>query len=223
VWIRQAELVPRPSRALTATAYGLLALTDTVLAAAPAHWHRARLVTKPLLMPALAASTDGRPALRAAQAFSWGGDVALLKEGEGAFLTGLGSFLAAHVAYVAAYRARSSTPLLGTPGRRRLLAAGAVSAAGMAVAAGRRDRTLAGPVAAYGLVLATMVTAAAAVDPGRGRRRVLAGASLFMASDTLLGLRSFVLEDGGSDALEGVVMATYTTAQWLIGDGMTRG
>jgi uncharacterized membrane protein YhhN len=89
----------------------------------------------------------------------------------------------------------------------------------MAVAAGREDRTLAAPVAGYGVTLAAMVTAAAAVDPERGRAQVLAGAALFLLSDTLLGVRTFLLHDR-APALEGAVMATYTAGQWCICAGM---
>jgi len=213
-------------RALAGAAYGALAITDAWLAAGPPGRQRARLVTKPALMPLLAATLGtGSPGATgrdrgvvAAQAFSWGGDVALLKEGRGPLLAGLGSFLAAHLSYISAFRRRSSVPLLGTPGRRRLLALCAVSNAGMALAAGRTDRTLALPVAAYGGALATMVASATAVDADRGRRRILAGASLFLLSDTLLGLRLFVVGDEPR-ALEGAVMATYTAAQWCIAAG----
>jgi len=211
------------SRALLGAAYGVLAITDALLAAGPPGRHRVRLVTKPLLMPVLAArlATESGSEARgviAAQALSWGGDVALLKEGRRPLLAGLGSFLAAHLCYVAAFRRRSSAPLLATPGRRRLLALCGVANAGMALAAGRADRTMAGPVAAYGAALATMVTSAAAVDADRGRGPILTGASLFLLSDTLLGLRLFVVGED-SRALEGAVMATYTAAQWCIGAG----
>jgi uncharacterized membrane protein YhhN len=60
------------------------------------------------------------------------------------------------------------------------------------------------------------------VDEDRGRARILAGASVFLLSDTLLGVRRF-LTKGEGDALEGAVMATYTAAQWLIAEGMSRG
>ncbi len=177
------------------------------------------MLTKPLLMPVLAAR-GGPGAVTAAQAFSWGGDVALMGEGRRQFLAGLCSFLGAHVAYVAAFRARSSVPLLASPGRRRLVAAGGAAAAGMAVAAARQDRALALPVAAYGATLATMVAAAAAIDHDRGRGRVLAGASLFLLSDTLLGVRTFLVGDR-APALDGAVMATYTAAQWCVAEGMS--
>jgi uncharacterized membrane protein YhhN len=157
----------------------------------------------------------------AAQALSWGGDLALLGEGRGRFLTGLSSFLAAHLAYTSAFRSRSAEPVLGTPGRRRILAAGAAAASGMALAAGREDRGVALPVAGYGVTLSAMVAAAAAVDPDRGRGRVLTGAALFLVSDTLLGVRRFVVPDR-ADHLDTAVLATYVAAQWCLADGMRR-
>ncbi|WP_395690307.1 lysoplasmalogenase [Nocardioides sp.] len=218
----------RPARLLAGAAYGVLALTDTALAGRPGA-QGVRRITKPLLMPALAATVVAAdpegPGVRrvlAGEAFSWGGDVALLGEGRGRFLTGVGSFLGAHLAYVSAFRARSSAPLLGTPGRRRWLAAGSLGAVGMGAAAAREDRVLGAPVAAYALTLATMVTAAAAMDDDRGRDLTLAGAVLFLLSDSLLGARKFLLADR-APVLESVVMATYTSGQWCIAAGLGSG
>ena len=188
---------------------------------------RVQQVALPLVMPALAARTAKGPRgpgfrrVLAAQGLSWGGDLALLGGGRGRFLTGLTSFLVAHVAYTSALRTRSSEPLLGTPGRRRFLAAGAAAASGMALAAAREDRAVALPVAGYGVTLATMVTAAAAVDADRGRDRLLTGAALFLVSDTLLGVRRFVLS-GRGEGLDSAVVATYAAAQWCLADGMRR-
>lgn len=210
------------ARTLGGAVYAALSAADTALAAT-ADRRRPRRVTKPLLMPVLATRTAGAPApgrTLAAQALSCGGDVALLGEGRGAFLAGLSSFLGAHVAYVSALRARSSAPLLGTPGRRRVLATGAVLAAAMGAAAAREDRALALPVAGYGATLAAMVTAAAAVDVDRGRARVLTGAWLFLVSDTLIGVRTFLLRRP-APALDAAVMATYTAAQWWLAEGLS--
>lgn len=208
-------------RGPAAAAYGLLALADTALASRATH-HRARLVTKPLLLPVLALAS-GRRDLRAPHALSWVGDLFLMRHGERTFLAGLSSFLGAHVAYVAAYRGRSSVPVLGTSGRRGLLAAGSLASVGMGLAARRTDPALLVPVAVYGTTLTTMVAAAAAIDPERGRGLVLTGASLFLLSDTLIGLRAFVLGDDRAPAgLEAAVMATYTAAQWCIADGLSR-
>ena len=190
-------------------------------------WRRAQQVALPLVMPALAARTATGPRspelsrMLVAQGLSWGGDLALVGAGRGRFLTGLTTFLAAHVAYTSALRSRSSEPLLGTPGRRRFLAAGAAAASGMALAAARDDRAVALPVLGYGVTLATMVAAAAAVDPDRGRGQLLAGASLFLVSDTLLGVRRFVLPDR-AEGLDTAVLATYVAAQWCLADGMRR-
>ena len=88
-----------------AGAYVALAVADAVLAGRPgATARRLRYVTKPALMPVLATASrraGGGRALTAAQALSWGGDVALLGQGPRAFQGGLGSFLGAHLAYVA--------------------------------------------------------------------------------------------------------------------------
>ena len=76
-------------------------------------------------------------------------------------------------------------------------------------------------MAGYGVTLATMVTAAAAVDADRGRDRLLTGAALFLVSDTLLGVRRFVLP-GRAEGLDSAVVATYAAAQWCLADGMRR-
>lgn len=185
------------------------------------------VVGKCLLMPAIAASSrrvGGPPgsAVVVAQVLSWVGDVALLGRGRRSFLSGLLAFLGAHVAYLSAYHARSSTPLLATPGRRRVVAAGAVTAVAMGGLAARTDRALAVPVTAYGVTLATMVAAAAAIDDDRGRDPVLAGATLFLVSDTLIGVRRFVAHDRGT-LLETAILSTYAAGQWLIGVGTGRG
>ena len=89
-------------------AYVGLAAVDTWLSGiTDRRAHRARFVTKPLLMPTLTASllTNPRAAdspLRAstvaAQLGGWGGDVALLGEGTKPFLAGTGSFALGHAA-----------------------------------------------------------------------------------------------------------------------------
>lgn len=214
-------------RRTTGGAFAALAITDTVLAAGPARWRRARVVTKPLLMPMLATRTLGSAGhphrrLLAAQAFSWGGDLALMAPGRTAFLAGVGSFAGAHLSYISALRERPSAAILGAPGRRRFLAAGGLLAAGMGLAAAREDRALGVPVTAYAGALAAMVAAAAAVDEERAS--LLSGAALFLLSDAVLGVRTFLLgEEGRTSALlEGVVMATYTAGQWLLGEGLAR-
>src|SRR4029450_5237136 len=109
--------MPRARTVLPSAVYAALAIADSVAAGkiSSTAARRLRYPLKPALMPALAAAflegTRGntgradtdllRAGTAAAQAFSWGGDVALLGASERSFLTGLGSFFAAHAAYLA--------------------------------------------------------------------------------------------------------------------------
>ena len=80
------------------------------------------------------------------------------------------------------------------------------------------------PVFGYATSLAAMVASANHLDPSlptSARRLTAAGAGLFMLSDTLLGIRKFVLEDPPA-GLETAVMATYTAAQFLLSEGASR-
>ncbi|MEP6817057.1 MAG: lysoplasmalogenase [Marmoricola sp.] len=213
-----------------------LAVLDTALSgSAHSGAHRLRFVTKPLLMPALAASTlvaqRGRrstqgTATLVAQAFSWGGDVALLGEGTRAFATGTGSFGLAHVAYVSGFlsRADTSRPLLARPATKALLATWLVTTPVLARGAARKAPVLGFAVGGYAVLLTAMAANALRLDatvPASARRLTAAGALLFLASDTMLGLRQFVLTDP-PPALETLVMATYTAAQLLLSEGAAR-
>ena len=135
-----------------------------------------------------------RIALVVAIACSLGGDVALMLPGRepgtpgpNLFALGLGSFLLAHLAYVAAFC------LDGVSGG--WLAAGAVAAlaswsswAGRSVRAVRAssEPALARPVAVYSAVIATMVLFAF----GSGDGIAIAGAVLFATSDSLIARRA---------------------------------
>lgn len=226
-----------------AATYVALAITDTALAGISARrpegtLTRARRVTKPLLMPALAsafrASTPGdRSVLRrstiVAQALSGVGDVALLGRGDRAFLTGLSGFLGAHVAYVGGFSsARDATGSVSSTGTRAATGLFVLAGPAMGWAAGRTSPRLRLPVVAYAGALCAMSATASRVGPPAdpaARRTLLAGTTLFLVSDSVLGAREFL--DDGSDArrrqlLDVLVMATYTTAQGLIATGVAR-
>ena len=219
-------------RTAVTAGYLALAAVDSLLAGRRSPTaRRARHVTKPLLMPTLTATThlaaDGRAdrlvrSVEVAQAFSWGGDVALIGRGRRSFLTGVGSFALAHVAYISGFwSARDEQAGLGAPGVRAAAAQWAVMAPVMAVQAGRKDPALRVPVAAYAGVLSGMFATSTLLRrsmPAEPRRRILAGTSLFLLSDSLLGVQKFMRHDP-SPALETAVMATYTTGQWLIAEG----
>jgi uncharacterized membrane protein YhhN len=213
-------------------AYGALALLDTTLSMSerPAA-HKARFLTKPLLMPTLSASlvaTPGASSARlpvlAAQAGGWVGDVGLLSEERKPFVVGTTGFGVGHLAYLAAFvpRRRREPRLDRDPRARALAALWATSAPAVAWHARRSE--VAPVVAAYSVTLTAMAVAATRLDDSEstsGRRLIAAGALLFLASDATLGLRKFVLPDP-SPRLEGAVMASYTGAQLLISEGVGR-
>src|SRR5690242_4187962 len=133
---------------LAALGYVALAVADTALAAKGPKARPVRFITKPLLMPVLATAfvgaTEGKSALAkgtaAAQAFSWGGDVALLGKGDTAFLAGLSSFFAGHLGYVAAFgSAAAKTNPLENPGVKGAAAMLVTTAPVMAIAAGKKE------------------------------------------------------------------------------------
>lgn len=193
--------------------------------------HRARWLTKPLLMPLLAGSlaTDRsaagsplRASTLAGQAAGWAGDLALLGDGPGHFKVGSAAFAAGHAAYL------TGTLRHRDPHRRPgPLAVGrlwATTAPVVAVAAAREDRTLGGVVLGYSAVLAAMVAGTTQLDrslPTSSRRLTVAGALLFMASDSVLGVRRFVLRDA-PPWTESLVMATYAGGQLLMSEGAAR-
>ena len=181
-----------------------LAAADTLLAAT-GH-DRQRWATKPLLMPVLMAGR-ARPAQRAL-ALGGLGDVALLGSSPIAFTAGLGCFLAGHVAWIVALRQRPgggrlrARPALAVP---HLAAFGAMNAY-LWTRTGK-DRL---PVIVYSAALLAM--SLSALDSGS--TRTAAGGALFLSSDTLLALGKF--GDLHLPAHEGLVMATYTSAQALL-------
>jgi len=186
------------------TVFVALAAADTVLAGMGRD--RPRWLTKPLLMPALMAGSDHSS--RRALAFGAAGDVALLGSGDAAFTAGLVSFLAGHLAWVAALRQRPgggrlrSRPALALP---YLAAFGSLNA--YLWQRTGKDRI---PVLGYSTALLTM--ALTALDTGSPQ--AAAGGALFLVSDSLLALEKFAGIQ--LPAHEGLVMATYTSAQALL-------
>ncbi len=214
-------------------AYAGLAVADTWLSgSSDPRAHRARVLTKPLLMPTLMASlaTDPRGAdspLRTstlvAQAAGWGGDLALMGDGPKSFVAGSQSFGVGHAAYITGFlRQRRRTVRPGPP--KAVAGLWAVTAPGMVVNASRLDASLGPTIAGYSAMLAGMAAAATQLDPAlprSARTLTLIGAGVFMASDSMLGTRRFLLKNPPA-RLESAVMATYTLAQFLLSEGAAR-
>ncbi|MBM0128014.1 lysoplasmalogenase [Pimelobacter simplex] len=217
-------------------AYVALAAADTALAGSRRPWaHRARFATKPLLLPLLGAAVVADPRatgspLRsttlAAQAGGWGGDVLLLGHGERMLAAGATSFGAGHLAYISGFlhHRERRTPLTASRAARVVAGLWATSGPVVAATAARQDRRLGGTLLGYSALLAAMAATATHLDPALPRdARLLtaAGGAMFLASDAVLGARSFLLPDA-PQRLESVVMATYTGAQLLLAEGAVR-
>ena len=230
--------VPRVRTLLPAAVYIGLSVADSLAAGRRSTAaRRLRYVVKPALMPVLTvALLDGtrgrtpRPHTRllvtgtaAAQALSWGGDVALLGTSTRSFLTGVGSFFGAHVAYIATFLSvRGDGTDRDTAGLRVALGVWLTAAPLMSVAAGRKDPALSGPVAAYATILSAMFASSRMLDSSlpRGARSTLqAGTALFLVSDTVLATQKFLMAEP-RPVLESLVMATYTAGQGLIAAGV---
>lgn len=160
----------------------------------------------------------------AALVLSMVGDVFLMLPEDSAsadrnFVLGLGSFLLAHVAYIAAFvglRAHGgyaiSFVLTG------LVLAGALFATvGLRVRrqAAEEDPALGVPVLAYVTVISLMVVAAW----WTGDLRVIPGALLFAISDAMIGWTRFVRRDWELDV---PIIVTYHLAQLLLVLGLVR-
>lgn len=227
--------MPLPAARLR-LAYLGLAAADTLLSGSSGRWsRRARLVTKPLLMPTLAASlaTDRRARrspLRTStltgQVAGWAGDLALLGEGTGRFEAGAVSFAVGHLGYQSGFRRSRDTrlPTRQAGGPRAVAAAWALSAPYLAHRAARREPGVGKVVLGYSAVLATTTATATHLSPAlprEARTLTALGGALFLLSDTVLGWRRFVVGEG-HPRLESVVMATYTAAQLCLAEGARR-
>ncbi len=197
---------------------------DAGLAAAGTPWaRRARWVTKPAVVPALARA-HGRPVpatVRTALVGSWVGDVALLSDSDGGLLGGVGGFAAAHLAYLTAVRRFTTAP---GSGRREAAVAGAYGVV-LASAGGvlwRRldgpgERRLRGPVLGYAALVTGLGAAAARAglrQGGPAGRALAAGGAAFVLSDGLVALSHFGRRR--RPAVDAAVMVTYASAQALL-------
>lgn len=195
-----------------------LALAVVHLAMIALGLDEAARISKLLLMPALAVAVvlalwpprgGASWLLITAIACSWGGDAALTIAGEWWFIIGLGSFLLAHLAYIALF--------LRLPAAGRRITAWALGYAVwyvgfLALLAPHLGGMLV-PVAVYGAVLGAMAALAAAHGG-----LIAAGGALFVVSDSVLALGRFL--PGYEFALHDVtVMTSYLAAQGLIALG----
>lgn len=196
----------------------------------------AQYVTKPLLMPVLitfyvfgAGTLVKRDRLViTALVFSWFGDLALMLAAGSKllFLSGLVSFLIAHIFYISAYlmvRDRSGKILLKRKPWLALPVFAFIAAMlSLVLPAVTPDMWI--PITVYALVIGTMSIFAL----NRYRRvsdssfaLVFGGALIFMLSDSLIAINTFLCH--GTLYMAGIwIMSTYIVGQYLIAKGMLR-
>jgi uncharacterized membrane protein YhhN len=152
--------------------------------------------------------------------FSWGGDVLLLgSELEIRFMSGLGSFLIAHIFYILAFREipKTDNPIKLGPIVGLLMLYGLVLLAVLWNNLG--DMKI--PVIAYALVICTMGSFAArrkqSVHP-KSYLLTFSGALVFMASDSVIAISRFAYDFPHAHSL---IMITYCLAQYYILAGLS--
>ncbi|WP_411352487.1 lysoplasmalogenase family protein [Leisingera aquaemixtae] len=171
------------------------ALIYLVMAAQPPGLLRSVLKTASVVLLALAALLVGAPWLLAvALGLCALGDLFLSRDGEGAFMAGVGAFAAGHLAYAVLFLTQGASDparLLQMPGA---IIAAALLLLGLAMARvlAPRAGALKGPVLAYIPIILGMGAAALTLPFGLG---VFAAACAFMLSDMVLAAETFVLPE----------------------------
>ena len=208
----------------------LAAVSVTHLAACGLGKSRLRYFTKLLLMPLVAAlycalADRPAPAVLAAMFCGWVGDFFMIYKHKDAFLAaGMAAFGVGHILYVAhiGVIAAAAEPRLFTA-LAATLVPGAVAIVIFAVLRRRIPKQLRLPGLLYGLLLASLGSAAfIALRAGApGGAYLLGGGCLFLCSDGILSFETF--RDGDSNAADVAVMLTYIAAQTLLAIGFSMG
>jgi uncharacterized membrane protein YhhN len=211
-----------------------VALVTTFAVCAVADWvviwrgtGRLRVLTKPAATAALVAvaalagdmAGDARAALVVAAVLCLAGDVALLGDSEKRFLLGLSAFAAGHVAYIVtalivgvswprlAWAFPVLASLLWFQARTRMLA-GASRRGGTAMLVA---------VGAYSAIISVMVVTAF----GTASWLAAAGATLFAASDSMIGADRFGQRQPADNRRADLpIMVTYHLGQLLLIGGL---
>ncbi|KII14920.1 lysoplasmalogenase [Phaeobacter sp. S60] len=160
-----------------------------------------RSVTKTLavLLLAVAAWMGGGPLLLTlALGLCAVGDFCLSRDGESAFMAGVGAFAAGHLVYIFLFLGQESSDLARVVQLPQLVGVLVLAVAGLAMARllAPRAGALKGPVLAYVPIILGMGLAALTLPLGlglTGLALVLPAAVAFMASDIVLAFETFVL------------------------------
>lgn len=146
-------------------------------------------------------------------ALSFLGDVALIPSGDGWFLAGLVAFLAAHVAYAAAFLAAAGQPTVNPPAA----ALGILAAIGFVAYFRPYLGRMLWPVIAYVAAITVMIVAAWSLGDtvsAATAGRAAAGATLFYLSDLAVARDRFLSGPGYVNRAVG--LALYYGGQFLL-------
>lgn len=156
-------------------------------------WPRSLIKAVPLLLFAGAAALSGRDgALVAGLLLSALGDFALSRRGQRAFLSGLGAFALAHLAYVLHFLSLSGMPIWAGLRLNPSLAIFVVAYAALAeLWLIPHVRDMKWPVRLYVVLIVLMGLAALTLPIGTA----FLGAAFFIASDTLLAFQLFRMDE----------------------------
>jgi uncharacterized membrane protein YhhN len=159
----------------------------------PSMWRMVTKTASTSLLSVFAALQGAPPLLSTALALGSVGDACLSWDGDAAFLSGLGSFLAAHVVYIVLFARTGggTASILGS--RPRMAAAGLLVCAFAPVMVSqlmpRAPREMRLPILVYTAAIVTMVLAALTLE----NRLVIAGALSFTVSDAILSADKFLV------------------------------
>ena len=213
----------QPVQKKIAFAFWVLTLFD--ITGITVHIQLLHFIAKPLLIPALLlllvftkSATPGKNLLLAGLFFSWMGDVFLLFENKNAlfFIFGLASFLTTHIFYIIYFlRIKSAGPSLL---KKQPVLIALVLGYGITLVwqlyPHLGDLKL--PVIIYAMVICTMLLCSLHVFLKVNRKSAvyyLAGASVFVISDSLLAINKFYQPFAFAGLL---IMLTYCAAQYFI-------
>ena len=196
------------------TASVLLALVHFRWLEKPSSHARALLKMLPVLLLSGYALALHAPLLAAALALAALGDLCLAYDGEGSFIAGLLAFLLSHIAYVALFWPHADPALIvQSPWRYAFAWLFVILAGLLLLILWRSAGKLALPVAVYAAAIIAMALSALSVRP------MMPGvaATLFVMSDTALGLQRFVVKpaDPTMKRLKPFVWVTYYAAQLI--------
>lgn len=186
-----------------------------------------RYLTKPLLMPLLAAGYlqavrplgPGSRTVLSALLLSWAGDLLLLGTGATWFIAGLIAFLLAHLTYIRYFLSIQSNRVSFLKRRPVMLLAVAVFVFELLHILWPGLGELRAAVTVYAIIIGAMLCSALwqyGKVPDQAAFRFMAGAMLFVLSDAMLAIDRF---RASFPAAGTAIMATYCLAQFLIARG----